>query len=166
MKPIDAYRDTAMRANRYVKLHDGLINTRKRAIRADWKRSFCSIMQWPQASDIERVDSRDAVLILRTNSSLVPGDFTKDSLDDLLRAALTFGVSALDRYIHERIIKMFVNAYRSSALTKQQKEFVIPVKVAMDMITKIHTANKNGSNLRPANEIRKAIQELLHKRSF
>ena len=166
MEPIEAYKDTAQRAQRYLKLHDGLINTRQRAIRADWKRSFCSLMHWPQGSQIERVDSRDAILILRNNATLVPDDFSKQSLEDLLRAALTFGVSALDRYVHERVIKSFVSAYRKSALTKQQKELGIPVTIAMDIIKKVHAANKNGSSVRPANEIRKAIQELLHKRPF
>lgn len=166
MEPIDAYNDTAARARRFLKLHDGLINTRQRAIRADWKASFCKLMHWRQDAAIERVDSRDAVIVLRDGASLIPDDFSKDSLDDLLRASLTFGVSALDRYVHERVIKGFVAAYRSGNLTKQQKEFQIPATLAISIVEKTRFANRNGDVVRPANEIRKAVQEILHKKPF
>lgn len=166
MRPIDAYQDTAVRAKRFLLLHDGLMNTRQRSIRADWKSSFNKLMHWNQGADIKRVDSRDAVIVLRDGSALQPDDFTKESLDDLLRSSLTFGVSALDRYIHERIIKGFVTAYRAGNLNKQQKEFTIPATLAMDIVEKTRKANQNGATVRPANEVRKAVQEILHKRPF
>tara|TARA_R110000782_G_scaffold191199_2_gene281041 strand:- start:160 stop:930 length:771 start_codon:yes stop_codon:yes gene_type:complete len=166
MEPIDAYQDTAVRAKRLLSLHDGLINTRQRSIRVDWKSSFNQLMHWRQSAAIQRVDSRDAVIVLRDGSGLQPDDFTKESLDDLLRSSLTFGVSALDRYVHERIIKGFVTAYRAGDLNKQQKEFNIPASLAMQIVEKSRKANKNGDKIRPANEIRKAVQEILHKRPF
>jgi hypothetical protein len=166
MQPIDAYKDTAVRAKRFLSLHDGLMNTRQRAIRADWKSSFNRLMHWRQSTDIQRVDSRDAIIVLREGSGLQPDDFTKESLDDLLRSSLTFGVSALDRYVHERIFKGFVSAYRAGNLNKQQREFNIPATLAMEIVEKNRKANKNGDTVRPANEIRKAVQEILHKRPF
>lgn len=166
MRPIEAFQDTATRARTFVRLHDGLINTRQRSIRADWKRSFCTLMHWPQGSDIARVDSKDAVIVLRNGAELECDDFTRDKLEDLLRAAVTYGVSALDRYIHERVTKGFVAAYRSSKLTKQQKEFEMPVTLAIDIAKNVHAARRTNNNHRPANEIRKAVQTTLHKRPF
>ncbi|MBR9883423.1 MAG: hypothetical protein GYB21_07085 [Oceanospirillales bacterium] len=166
MKAIDTYQDTAGRAKRLLLLHDGLINTRQRSIRRDWKSSFNKLMHWKRSSEIQRVDSRDAVIVLREGSGLKPDDFTKESLDDLLRSSLTFGVSALDRYVHERVIKGFVSAYRTGNLNREQKEFNMPATLAMEIVEKNRRANLSGDTVRPANEIRKAVQEILHKRPF
>ena len=166
MKPIDAFQDTFDRAHRFLRFHDGLINTRHRGIRADWKDSFCDLMHWSKALEIERVDSRDAIIILRDSAAVLVDDFSADALEDQLRAAITFGVSALDRYVHERIVKGFVTAFRSSNLNKQQRDFVVPATLAMDIVERVHTAAKNNNGIRPANEIRNVVQQALHKRPF
>jgi hypothetical protein len=166
MQPIDAFNDTHFRAVRLLRYHDGLINTRQRSIRSDWKANFCRLMHWPQSSEIERVDSNDAVVILRNQASLTPDDFSSDALDDLLRAAITFGVSAIDRYVHERIVKAFVAAFRATQLTKNQREFQVPATLAIDIVNRVHGARRAGEAIRPANEIRKVVQETLHKRPF
>lgn len=166
MKPIDAYKDTARRARTFLLYHDGLINIRARRIRADWKSSFVGLMHWPVSSSIERVDGKDAIIILRDGSSLKPTHFSQACLDDLLRASLSFGVSALDRYVHERVVKGIVAALKAGSLTKQQEEFSIPVTTAIQMSEEIAIAKKKGDNIRVANVVRKKIQELLYKRPF
>lgn len=166
MQPLDAFNDTHERAVRLLRYHDGLINTRKRAIRSDWKSNFCRLMHWPQTSAIERVDSSDAVLVLRDQSSLTPEDFSAEALEDLLRSAITFGISAIDRYVHERIVKAFVSAFRATELTKGQREFQVPATLAIDIVNRVHRARQAARNIRPANEIRKVVQQTLHKRPF
>ncbi|WP_146095668.1 HEPN domain-containing protein [Xanthomonas arboricola] len=166
MQPIEAFNDTHYRAMRLLRYHDGLINTRQRSIRSDWKTSFCKLMHWSQTHKIERVDSADAVLVLRDQASLTPDDFSSDALEDLLRSAITFGVSAIDRYVHERIVKAFVTAFRSSKLTKNQREFQVPATLAIEIVTRVHSANRTDHSIRPANEIRKVVQKTLHKRPF
>jgi hypothetical protein len=166
MTPLEAFQDTIGRAKRLLRMHDGLVNTRQRAIRSDWKANFCELMHWPQASDIERVDSKDAVVVLRHGASLTPDDFSGDAVSDLLRSAITFGVSAIDRYVHERIIKGFVAAFREQELTKQQKEFQVPATLAIEIVNRVHSARRDATVIRPANEIRKVVQEALHKRPF
>lgn len=166
MQPIEAFNDTHERAIRLLRYHDGLINTRQRSIRSDWKASFCRLMHWSQTHAIERVDSADAVVVLRDQASLTPDDFSADALEDLLRSAVTFGVSAIDRYVHERVVKAFVNAFRSTALTKNQREFQVPATLAIDIVNRVHSARHAAQNIRPANEIRKVVQQTLHKRPF
>ena len=61
MRPIDAYNDTAQRAKTFLLYHDGLINTRARRVRADWKAAFVEVMHWASTTKIERVDGKDAV---------------------------------------------------------------------------------------------------------
>lgn len=166
MTPIDTYAHTAERARTFLAYYDGLINIRARRIRKDWKRSFLNLMHWPETTAIERVDSRAAVLILRPTASLTVNHFSHVHLDDQLRAALTFGVSALDRYVHERVVKGIITALRQRPHIKQQEEFAIPLSIAIEISEKTVAARRTGSRLRPTNIVRKAVQDLLHRRPF
>ncbi|MFH0801121.1 MAG: hypothetical protein V2A78_01855 [bacterium] len=166
MKPIDAYRDTIDRAKTFLLYYDGLANIRERRIRKDWKSSFLKFMHWPATNSIERIDGKDAIIILKNKASLTPNHFSSAFLEDMLRAALAFGMSALDRYIHERVIKGIIKALKSGSLTKQQEEFSIPVKTAIQISEEALRAHKTGKNIRTANIVRKKVQELLHKRPF
>jgi hypothetical protein len=154
------------RARRLMRLHDGLINTRQRSIRSDWGRKFCQLMRWKMDSDIERVDSADAVIVLRSGCDLKVDDFAQDSMDDMLRAAHVFAISALDRYVHERVCKGIITAYRRRELSREQKDFSIPLKLAMDTADSLRKAAKQNKQTRPANEFRNTVQEMLHRRPF
>ena len=164
--PIDAYNDTAARGRTFLLYHDGLMNVRTRSIRSDWKAAFQKLMHWPVGADIDRVDSKDVVLVLRDGASLTTDHFSAQHLDDLLRASLVFAVSALDRYVHERVIKGIVGSLKQSPLTKPQQELMIPVTTAITISEEVRMARKAGTTIRTANIIRKKVQELLHKRPF
>lgn len=166
MTPQQAFDDVMVRARRLMRLHDGLINTRQRSIRKDWRDSFCRLMHWRQGTAIERVDSADAIVVIREGAALRVDDFAQDTMDDLLRSAHVFVVSALDRYVHERVCKGIIASFRNSELLKEQQEFEIPLKLAMEAAEALRRAQREGRQVRPANEFRKAIQELLHKRPF
>jgi len=164
MKPKAAYDDISRRARNLLRLHDGLLNTRKRKIRKDWKGSFCKVMHWPASSRIERVDSTDAIIVLRPGSKLAPADFASDTLDDLLRASLTYGISALDRYVHERVIKGIVASLKKPDLNQDQEAFSIPATLTIRMSDEASRAKRKGIQFRPANSVRKKVQEILHTR--
>jgi hypothetical protein len=166
MTPLAAYNDAMSRARLLLRLHDGLVNRRQRSIRSDWEKKFTTLMHWPSTKPIERVDSRDAIVVLRNGSSLLPNDFTKDAMDELLRAALAMGVGALDRYIHERVTKKIVAALRKAKLTREQRDFAVPIVVAMRVAQTVGSARKSRKLVRPANAIRKAVQEEIHKRPY
>lgn len=123
-------------------------------------------MHWGQAANIGRVDSQDAIIVLRDGARLTVADFSADATGDLLRASLVFGVSALDRYVHERVVKGIVGALKASELTKRQEEFSIPAVLAIRIGEEVARARRQGRAVRPANEVRKKIQEILHKRPF
>lgn len=161
-----AYDHVAQRARRLLRYHDGLINVRKRGMRADWKSSFCRFMHWPQTAAIDRIDSKDAVVVLRHDSGLAAKDFSTAALDDLLRASLTLGVSALDRYLHERVVKRVIQSLRSTDLRSAQEKLEIPAIFALRMTETWRRASRDGTNSRPANQLRIALQESLHRRTF
>jgi len=115
---------------------------------------------------MERVDSRKTILILREGSKLKTTDFTSEALDDLLRSALTFAVSALDRFIHELVVKNIIKALKKPELNGRQEDLSIPASVAIQLAQEVATASKSGSSIRPSNDVRKLIQTELHKRPF
>ena len=166
MKPIEAYKDTAERARLFLTYHDGLINIRARSVRKEWRSSFLKLMRWPKATVIDRIDSKDAVIILRPGAGLMDHHFNQDWLSDQLRASLTFGVSALDRYVHERVVKGIIPALKKKPLLKQQEELSLPVSTAIEISEAAVAAIKSGEKIRPSNIVRKKVQELLHKRPF
>lgn len=164
----DAFDNIITRSERLLGLYDGMVNTRKRRIRKDWKSGFSKLMHWRQSISIERVDSRDAVVVLKESAQLTPQDFTHEGLDDLLRSALTFAVSALDRYVHERVVRKIVPALRTTKQNRDQKQLEIPAAVAIEIVdTVVRERRKNSNaNIRPANIIRQRVQDLLHRKPF
>lgn len=96
------------RAYYLLKLAKGLTDHRKRRAHSDWSKNFKKLMRWPSTHQIERIDSKDMVLILRNGSNLKREDFSTQALDDLLRAALVMAVSAMDAYFHAKIIRHVV----------------------------------------------------------
>lgn len=166
MTPLEAYKHTSARAWRLIRLHDGLVNIRQRSIRQDWASRFKRFIGWRQSDRIQRVDSRDALIVLRDGAGIRPSDFDTESLNDLLRSAIVLGVSGLDRYVHERVVKGIVQALRSGSLNRSQSEFSIPAHLALEVTRQLQKANREGRQLRPANEIRKKVQEIVHLRPF
>lgn len=166
MTPRKAFDDISQRARRLLRYHDGLVNLRQRTMRKDWKASCCKFMHWKSGASIDRVDSKDAVVILRDGAGLTRDDFSTEALDDLLRASLALGVSALDRYLHERVVKKIVKSLRSSELLYAQEKLTIPATLAVRMTEDWRKASNAGKALRPANQLRISLQEALHLRTF
>lgn len=135
-------------------------------MRKDWRSSFCKFMHWPQNLQIDRIDSKDALIVLRPGAVLTAQEFSAGALDDLLRSALTLGVSALDRYLHERVVKRVIKSLRTSNLRPPQEKLSISATLALRMTEALRKAAKQGKHVRPANQLRIAIQESLHRRTF
>lgn len=98
------------RAKNLLNLYHGLVNVRQRGIRADWSEKFCRLMHWPLATNIERVDGRDAIIVLRDGAQLTSNDFDESELKDTLRASLVMAVSAVDAYYHSKVLAHIVKA--------------------------------------------------------
>lgn len=135
-------------------------------MKTSWAPKFSRFMGWRIASNIDRIDSRDAVVVLRDGATLTREDFSTEALDDLLRSAIMLGVSGLDRYVHERVVKNIVKSLRAGNLNRSQEEFSIPAHLALDVTRALQDASKRGEGLRPANEIRNKVQEIIHLRPF
>jgi hypothetical protein len=76
------------------------------------------------------------------------------------------GLSALDRYLHERVVKRVIVALRIKQLRPAQEALTIPATLALRMTEALRKASKAGQAVRPANQLRIALQEGLHTRTF
>lgn len=92
--------------------------------------------------------------------------------DDVLRSALVLAIAALDRYMHERVSRQIVRAFRRpTRLNRRQREFTVPAYVAFEVARKaahnvrVNLQDKTGPRpVRPANLVRNAIRGLMHER--
>jgi hypothetical protein len=75
-------------------------------------------------------------------------------------------ISALDRYLHERVVKRIINALRGSSPRRAQELLGIPAILALRVVEEIRRASLAGKKMRPANHLRNALQESLHTRPF
>lgn len=123
------------RAVYLFRLYHGLANHRKRGMRADWAENFCRLMHWPAGDGdlIDRVDSPDAIIVLKDGSRLTREVFAADALADLLRASLVMGVSALDAYFHSKIAASVVScARKGTAMPRALKKATITIEDFVD----------------------------------
>ena len=86
--------------------------------------------------------------------------------DDVLRAALVMAVAALDRYVHDRVTKRIIQAYKNRNLTHAQETFSIPVSIAITIAAKAEKAKDSKKQVRAANIVRNEVQQILHSRPF
>ncbi len=149
--------DTAIKRAEYLlRLAFGLTNHRQRRIRRDWAASFKQVMHWPKSKAIERIDSKDAVIILRHVSNLSLDDFSSDALQDCLRASLVMAVSALDAYFHAKIIRYVVQHSR----TKEPSKKLLNAKILVRDFIEGRKKRRSNVALRAAIERNLSYQAL------
>ena len=84
----------------------------------------------------------------------------------MLRLALVLAVGGLDRYVHERIVQKIIGALKKRQLSVSQERFSIPAVLALRAAEAVRRAARVRKQARPANEIRKKIQEIMHQQTF
>lgn len=163
MTPLTGFNAALERADHLVRLYELICDTRQRGVRRDWATAFLSTMRWPATEQIVRIDGKDknSVLVFREACGITREHFTHDYLSELLRSAVVASVSALDRLMHDHIVK-----HSWKLLTRNEAEVPSRLKSlpisAIDARKALEQLRKN-SKARPGNAIKKAIQERLHR---
>ncbi|MBI3271458.1 MAG: hypothetical protein HYZ53_20880 [Planctomycetes bacterium] len=170
MKPIEVFQNCKQRADLLVNLYHLLHNRRKRSIRSDWAHAFLDLMHWPKKGKIQRVDGANCVLIVRMPAQLSEDDFRPEVLSELLRAALTSLVAALDRYVHEVVLQNIVKAISkdSKKATARFRNLRVPVTLVKEALDHARRRRGSGGKIRPRpmNIIKRGLQEILHAESY
>jgi hypothetical protein len=151
------------RANHLLRLYELFCDTRTRGVRRDWARSFKDLMHWPDAEEIVRVDGKDrnSLLILREACGIQREHFSHDYLSELLRSAVVAAVSALDRFMHDLVVKHSwkLLGRREERIPKSLKGLTL---TALDTRRALEHLRRDAS-ARPGNLVKKAIQDRLHR---
>jgi len=106
------------RAKYLVRLAAGLTDRRKRSARSDWANSFKQVMHWSQSTKVDRVDGKDALVVVWDSGNLSRDDFAAQRLHDLYRAALVMSVSAMDAYVHAKVLRYVITHSKSADASK------------------------------------------------
>ena len=168
MDPYKEFRTAMDRSEHLLKLYEILHDTRKRNVRFDWANKLKELMGWPAREEIVRVDGDNSIVILREESGINRDHFTHDILSELLRAALTFTVSSLDRYLHDVIVSKCWSLLdqTESNVPRALRELPIPAYVTVKSLRRLRTAMSEGRQGRAGTIVKASIQEVLHKRTF
>jgi len=163
MTPKKGFSIALERAKHLLKLYELICDTRQRAVRSDWAAEFKEMMHWPAGNEIVRIDGKDrqSVLVFREECGITRKHFAHDYLSELLRSAVVASVSALDRMLHDQIVK-----HSWKLLSKREAEIPKKLKLlslsTLDAKKSLEHLRKNSTS-RPGNIIKKAIQEKLHR---
>lgn len=167
MKPKDAFDRTKNRVERLLHLYRLLCDKRSRSIRADWADKFRDLMHWPQNETFHRVDGENAILILRHASKLDRSHFCEDELGELLRAALVFTISALDRFCHDLLLPKTMEMLRKNANNWPSGFHRLSLPLADIKLAIEHARKRKGKGghrrTRPMTLIRGALQDYFHR---
>ncbi len=163
MTPKAGFNAALERAEHLLRLYELICDTRQRAVRGDWARAFKQLMHWPAGNHIVRIDGKDrqSLLVFREECGVERHHFAHEYLSELLRSAIVASVSALDRMLHDHVVKESwkLLSRKESKVPKKLKEMSLS---ALDARKAVEHLRRN-SKARPGNIIKKAIQDRLHR---
>lgn len=163
MTPKTGFDAAIERAQHLITLYELICDTRHRAIREDWASSFRNFMRWPANEALVRIDGKDrqSLLILRESCGIDRSRFAHEYLSELLRSAVVASVSALDRMLHDHVVKHSWKLLKRSEdqIPKELQKLSIS---ALDARKAVEHLRKNPK-ARPSSIVKKALQETLHR---
>lgn len=163
MTPRTGFDAALKRAKNQLNLYELIHDTRQRSIRSDWSESFAEMMHWPKSENLVRVDghNKNSVLIFREACDISRENFAHEYVSELLRSAVVSSVSALDRMLHDHIVKHCWKLLNQNedAIPRKLRDLKVSALDARKALEKLRKDN----NARPGTLIKAAIQERLHR---
>jgi hypothetical protein len=160
---LDTFEIANQRSERFLTLYKLMRNSRQRGAREDWLTRFKQFMRWPAGEQITRIDGHDgnSMIILREAVGITRDEFEHDILSELLRAAIVASVSALDRYMHDLVMRNVWSLLDQSEedMSNELKKLSIPAYEVKRALTAI----RQEPNARPGGKMKKVIQATLHR---
>lgn len=166
MDPFRSFDAAMLRAEHLLKLYDLVCDSSRRDINSAWAADLKARIGWPPSSEISRIYGKDqkSLLVFQHSIGIDRSHFSHDYASELLRAALVASVSALDRCMHDIIVKYVWQAkdwFEDDKMPKELRDLNIPIQ---DVYAAVLKARTPGS--KPGALVRKVIQDQLGRRSF
>lgn len=163
ISPKDTFDFAMIRANHQLALYDILHDSRQRGVRSDWKKKFMGTVTWPNNENIVRIDGKDknSMLILRECLGLTREQFAHEYVSELLRGVISASISALDRYVHDQVMKHCLTLLRRAEadIPKELKKLKIPLVTAKKSLEK----QRSNTSARPGSILKADLREILHR---
>lgn len=120
-------------------------------------------MNWPQGEQFVRIDGKDknSMLILRAAVGIDREHFAEEYTGEILRAAIVASISALDKYMHDIVVEKCWKLLDGPEkdIPKELAALKVPVLATKKALDKL----RSNSAARPGSQIKKHIQEMLHR---
>jgi len=118
MKLADMYSEACGPADRLVLLYDGLLDTSRKKVRTELRDKFyrAKLTKWPQYAGLWRSQNASIAIYGTNDSGLSQRDFTSDALVTLLKAALVLQMAAVDKVLHDAVVKRFTKLVKNEKL--------------------------------------------------
>lgn len=118
MKLSEVHTTALLPANKLHDLYDKLLTTNKKKIRPELARKFydAKLNKWPQHAGLWRSENASVVIFGTDAANLDHHDFTSDALLILLKAALVMQMAAIDKILHDAILKRFTKLTKDCRL--------------------------------------------------
>jgi hypothetical protein len=167
MKLVDMFAAAIEDAEHLRRLYKALLTSNQRAIRPEWARRFyqARLKTWAQQQGLWR-SSNQNVLIVGTNLvALTHRAFQHQALAALLRSSLVLYMAAVDKVLHEALLKRFAKLAKSEAL-----DDLVDVKLskayAIAQHARIRTGKGGKKRKRPGHALKAEMLADIYKDTY
>lgn len=152
------------RADRLLKYYTVLRLNQTRLISVATRRRFNAAVGWSAGRNITLLGGgkKRSAIAVTSASTLAAPDFLHDPASDVLRAAHIMGVSAMDRYFHDKVVEKSWSLLNGRVTPRELAKFSVPLEVLRDAVNHV----RRNKNARPGSQVKTALQSLLHKKTF
>lgn len=166
MDPFRSFDAAMLRAEHLLKLYDMVCDSAERDANVKWAAGFKASINWPAQAEVSRVYGKDrkSILIFQRSIGVDRSHFSHTYASELLRAALVASVSALDRCMHDLIVKYIWQTkdwFEREDMPRELRELSIPLH---EVFAAVRKAREPGS--KPGALVRKVLQEQLTRKTF
>ncbi len=163
MNPKAGFDAALGRANHLLELYDLIRDTSQRRIRNDWKQKVQRALGWPLKEELVRIYGKEkrSLLLIREGTPTLRDKFAHEYISELLRAAIVAAVSALDRYLHDLVVKHCwkLLGRKDDEIPRELRELSVPAIAAKRAVVKL----KRDPSAQPGRVIKQEIQAHLHR---
>lgn len=167
MKLSDVYSEAIRPAVKLLDLYDKLLTINRRNIRPELAKKFyrAKLTKWPQQAGLWRSEASSLVIFGTDEAKLSHRDFTSDALLVLPKVALVMQMAAVDKLLHDSLLKRFTE------LTKEHKlDDLVRITLSESYQVAVDSQKRRGKGgnvrKRPSARLKAEVIDDLYRKTF
>jgi len=152
---------------RLEKLFLGLQAQNERSIRSEFRnRIFDSkIVTWNRSEGLWRARGKDVLILGKLNGNLSHIDFSSENTQILLKSSLVAAMAAVDKILHEALIKHFATLAKSGNLDSMI-DFPLSSSYSIALQSRERSGKGGKKRKRPGHLFKEEIVDILFEKTF